>query len=69
LKYELDLATQDITDALAEAEASKATATTLDKEIKDGSYKYDATNTLKSVQDAYYGAVKFMAGNGQLLGM
>jgi hypothetical protein len=45
----LDLATQDITDALAEANASSATAGTLASSIADGSFKYDATNTLKIV--------------------
>lgn len=69
MKYVLDRARQDVTDAIKEKEASTSTASTLKTALEDGSFNYDGTNTIKSVQKAYYDAIAHMAGEGQLLGM
>jgi len=37
--------------------------------MKDGTFKYDGTNTVKSAQIAFYAGVAHMAGEGQLKGM
>jgi hypothetical protein len=65
-KYLWDRAKQDVTDYTAEIKASKATAVTFLASLKDGSYKFDGTNTIAAAQKTFFDSIVSVAGAAQI---